>query len=587
YDASSHSAEAIFSSGARVARWFGIEELEVSPQAVDLSRLQSGLCPLLNAHNRFDVGDVLGVVESARIEGGQLVGRIRFADTAAGREAEGMVQRGEIRGISIGYSVRTWQLVEDNAADEDVWRATSWELLEVSLAPVPADPSSTIRSEEIPVTRSTPNDQPAPQPHAGAVTAREISTAARNAGLDISAVDEMLARHEEAPFTREGMMTEVGRRYAARDTQAPTHNVVSPLPDGPNSSIRSAAEDAIFARMSGTVPTEQGRQFMGVSMAGICRALLDQQGVDTRRMSDTQVIERGMHTTSDFPILLQSAGERYLVTEFEQAASGVKRVARQRQAPDFRSIHNIKMSNIAPIPPANEAGEFRYTTIETAEESYRLGSFGQIFALSRQALINDDLGAFSDILRVMARAAAEREAVELAALLNANGGKGAKIYGEGPSTGTALYDASHANLAPTAGAIDVTTLSAGRQAMRDQKAMDGKTFINAAPRTVLVGSAGETAAEQVLATINAAQVGDVNPFGGKLGLEVDPRLTGAMWRLFADPATCPVIEYAYLNAASGPQLAQRENWSNGGWEWRVIFDFGCGLIDYRGTYQNG
>jgi hypothetical protein len=67
---------------------------------------------------------------------------------------------------------------------------------------------------------------------------------------------------------------------------------------------------------------------------------------------------------------------------------------------------------------------------------------------------------------------------------------------------------------------------------------------------------------------------------------VEPRLTGNAWWLFADPAALPVLEYAHLSSAQGPQISSREGWNVLGMEFRVVLDFGCGAVDHRGTYRN-
>lgn len=87
YDPTTRSVEAVLSVGTAVDRGDFIEELLVSADAVDLSRAASGLVPLLNAHNRWDIGGVLGGVRECRVEGGRLIGRLFFADTDQGRQA--------------------------------------------------------------------------------------------------------------------------------------------------------------------------------------------------------------------------------------------------------------------------------------------------------------------------------------------------------------------------------------------------------------------------------------------------------------------------------------------------------------------
>lgn len=125
-----------------------------------------------------------------------------------------------------------------------------------------------------------------------------------------------------------------------------------------------------------------------------------------------------------------------------------------------------------------------------------------------------------------------------------------------------------------------------RAAMRTQKMLDGVTLVNVVPRFLLVSPQLEMTAEKLLADIQAATVADVNPFGGKLSLLVEPRLTGASWYLFGNPDTAPVLEYAYLSSAQGPQLSSRDGWEVLGREFRVTLDFGCGATDWRGVYRN-
>jgi len=72
--------------------------------------------------------------------------------------AEGMVERGEIAGISAGYCVREWEISDDAGKildpdnqqirwdDNLTFTATRWSLHEGSLVSVPADHLSGIRS---------------------------------------------------------------------------------------------------------------------------------------------------------------------------------------------------------------------------------------------------------------------------------------------------------------------------------------------------------------------------------------------------------------------------------------------------------
>jgi hypothetical protein len=288
-----------------------------------------------------------------------------------------------------------------------------------------------------------------------------------------------------------------------------------------------------------------------------------------------------MHTTGDFATLLTSTGNRVLLAAFEAAPNPLRGLARRTTITDFRTKTTVKLSEWPKLAQVNEHGEVTHGTRGEAKESYALKTFGRIFSLSRNALINDDLGAFADFGRAAGRAAAETEADVLTALLTANSGAGVTL-----DDGQPLFHSTHGNLAGSGTVIDVAALAAARLAMRSQKGLDGQTPVNAVPTFLLVSPAKETQAEQLLATLAPAQTSNVNPFSGKLTLLVEPRLSGNGWYVFTDPAALPVLEYAYLSSAQGPQMASREGWDVLGVEFRVVLDFGAGVVDHRGAYRN-
>jgi phage head maturation protease len=84
------------------------------------------------------------------------MGKLSFHATSEGKKAEGMVKRGEIGAVSIGYRVTSWRAEDGdgNSVDPDdarwdddlTFTATRWELLEASLVCVPADNSAMVRS---------------------------------------------------------------------------------------------------------------------------------------------------------------------------------------------------------------------------------------------------------------------------------------------------------------------------------------------------------------------------------------------------------------------------------------------------------
>jgi ATP-dependent Clp endopeptidase proteolytic subunit ClpP len=376
------------------------------------------------------------------------------------------------------------------------------------------------------------------------------------------------------------------------DRQPPHQFNVVRVGDAPAQDRRTFA-DALYASINGTRPEGPAAQYAGMSPLDIGAARLQALGVRVPASRDQlfnvlmgssgfmNASNPGMHTTSDFPILLQDAGNRVLLDGYQAAQSAFKALARRRNAMDFRALSSVRLSDPSPLEEVPESGEITHSTRTEEGESFALKTFAKLFAISRQALINDDLGTFADTLRAFGRSAAETEARLLAGLFTANGGNGVKL-----SDGVNLFDAARGNKANTGTALSIESLGAARAAMRLTKGPDGDTVLGLTPAYLVVGPELETQAEQILVAINAAQVSEANPFAGKLELLIEPRIADRSWRVFASTATASILSIAYLNGNEGPILEAKDGWNVLGTEFRAILDFGCGVTDWRGAYLN-
>jgi phage head maturation protease len=562
FNAEARTVEVIFSTGADVQRGGYVERLAMTPDAVDLSRLVGA--HVLDSHRKASLADVIGVVVSAEIRDGVGVAKIKFSERATAIIAD--VAAGIIRHISIGYAVQQWAESTD-AKGQRVRTAVRWAPHEVSFVPVPADPGATTRSINMPELNT-------PEAPANTQTRAQINAAIRSlaetAGLDSAWSDSQIDAEATVEAAR-------AAAFDAMATRATNIRVANPPAEGPEALVRNLGE-ALHARITGATPTDQARQYMGHTLADDARAILIARGQSVAGMSREAILERAMHTTTDFPNLLTGTGNRTLRAAYELAASPLKTLSRQTTAPDFRPINRLQVGEVGSLQKITESGEVQSVTRAEAKESYALETAAAMFSLTRKALVNDDLNAFGDWARAAGQQAAEYEAKVLRDLLESN---------PTMQDGKALFHADHDNLAGAPSVISGgTTMSDARKALRLMKGLDGVTPIAATPKYLLVHPTYETDAEKFLAEITAATTDDVNPFAGKLQLLVEPRLTSeGSWYVFADPAQVPCFEHAYLSGAQGPQIATREGWNTLGMEMRVVLDFGAGAIDWRGAYK--
>ena len=134
-DESARRVKMAVSSEEPVQRSFGMEVLEHSEDAIDLSFLNSGRAPLLLDH---DPERQIGVVESVDLDGSarRLRATVRFGKGALAREAFDDVVDGIKANVSIGYAINKLE-----RKDKDTYVAKSWRPVEASLVSIPADAS--------------------------------------------------------------------------------------------------------------------------------------------------------------------------------------------------------------------------------------------------------------------------------------------------------------------------------------------------------------------------------------------------------------------------------------------------------------
>ena len=623
FDAERRTVQLTWTTGARVLRGFFepfYEELSLDPKHVRMDRLQNG-APLLDSHRAGTIGDVIGVVERAQLERGSGTATVRFDRGPAGEEAMRKVADGIVRNVSVGYRVHKMQKVEETDDGTPVYRAVDWTPHELTLAPIGADAGATVRSadtsknpchfiEERTMDDDTETETIDTDPsngertHADPIAAdRErsaaIARAARTLGQSLAPADRAELEQLGDQMIRDGVSL---ARAKARliDERAERGHIGFDRRDPRieaghqgNQHRIALMSEALAARCGGPAPSDEARQYVRLSVVDFARHFLEARGVSTRMMSKSAIIERsisGGATTSDFTHLLTETGNRLLRTAYALYQGGLKRVCRGPvPAPDFRPLQRLMLGEAAPLQQINEHGEFtRDNKMAETKEAYTLATYGKIFAITRAALINDDLGAFGMMSTKMGQQAQEFVNAQLAALLVSNPTLA--------TDSTAVFHANHGNLAASGSVISTTSLGAAFAAMRLQKGVDKATPIDVQPKYLVVPAALESVALQNITAITPVQVSNVNPYSGKLELVVDPRLdasSATAWYVTAGPDIIDGIEFAFLDGFSpdglggpGPTLQMREGFDIDGVEFKVRLDFGAGFLDYRGWYKN-
>lgn len=366
--------------------------------------------------------------------------------------------------------------------------------------------------------------------------------------------------------------------------------------DGPEN-FRGALEDALLHKMNAGPVTERARSLCGRHAMELARACIEIQGGSPGKLGgnveivaaafgvDRYRAEAGMHTTSDFPIVLGNVNRRVLTKAFASVPQDWRKVVSVENFEDFRAKLFGSLADAKSLERIGEHGEFKYDTLPEKGEQFGIDSWGKIYAFSRKALINDDLGAIARAMRTRGVAAAKTVAQRVWTLV-ANGHVGSGADKVVLSDGKAVFHADHGNLAGSGGAINAATMSAARKAMRTQKDLNGDPIGGITPRYLVVSPDKETEAQVFLKTAQYMNTGEVNVFANSVELVVVPWLTGNAWFLFADPEQVDGLVVGFLDGRQEPRLEEKAGWNVEGVEYKVALDFDGAWIDYRGAYRN-
>ncbi|MEA9907801.1 ClpP-like prohead protease/major capsid protein fusion protein [Xanthomonas campestris] len=346
--------------------------------------------------------------------------------------------------------------------------------------------------------------------------------------------------------------------------------------------VRAAMTNAIEARV-GMAQAAGDNPYRGHSLAEMARECLVQAGVNPRGMDRREIVGMAFtHSTSDFPALLGDAARRSVLQGYQEVEERFSEFTRAVSVPDFKPTNLVGLGAFSDLLKVPEGGEYKQGTFSEQSQSMQIVTWGRLFTITRQAIINDDLGIFSDVPRKMGQAAKRTLAKAVFELITKN---------PRLADGKTLFHADHGNLLPAA-TITTESVSAMQARMALQKDADGNV-IRVPMKTLLVPVALSGAA----LTVRAAEyaVGGANNqttpniVRNTFEVESDGRLDQAdpkAWYGLANSAYVDALVVGYLDGNQTPYLEQHEGFTVDGVAWKVRMDAAPAIADYRGIYKN-
>jgi HK97 family phage prohead protease len=588
----SRTVELSFSSEDPYMRWFGPEILRHDAESIDLGRLQEIGVMLWN-HN----SDVpIGRVEKVWIDGTKAKAVVTFDEDEESDRIFKKVQAGSLKGVSVGYRVTRWEILDEGQKSEDgrftgpCDIATRWEPLEISIVSVPADAT-------VGVGRSLTAEEEEAKPMADEVKAVEVEETQR---VDVEAeraaavvverersaeVTAICREYELDPtdYIKSGASAdEVRKVVLAKVTEERKAIPGVTVEVDEADKFRSYGVEGILARAGLRHDAEkaEGSDFRGMSLMMLADRCLSRAG-DSRRGDAMEWTGRAM-ATGDFQYICGAIANKAVMEGWDTAEETWRVWAGTGSLANFNTHTLIGAGLFPDLPEVKEHAEYTYGKLAETHETIKMKKFGELFALTREAIINDDTSLFSDVAVNIGDAASHTVGNLPYGVLTANATM---------ADGVTLFHSTHGNKG-TSGVVSVTTIAEAIKLMKLQKDVGENRYLHIRPQFLLAPVAKEGSIEQFFKTDQIGAVSNspnlANPYAGTYFTRVyDPRLDAsspAVWYL-AGPKN-KTVKVFFLNGKQSPWLESKLGWTVDGIEWKVRMEAVAGAVDYRGLVSN-
>ena len=335
---------------------------------------------------------------------------------------------------------------------------------------------------------------------------------------------------------------------------------------------------------------EAADKLRGVGIQEFCELACGQQLPRFRR--DATGWLQAAFSTAALPGILSNIANKMLLEGYNYIEDAWRRICKIASVNDFKEHSRYRMTGAFKFQQVGPDGELKHGQIDEQKFGQKADTHGIMFALTRQMIINDDMGAFTDIPRQIGMGAAEAIADAVWGLLLGN-----PVQADSKT----FFHADHKNYATGAEtALTVDGLTAAEVMFGEQTKPNGRP-LGIPASIMLVPTALKVVAEMLMKSLQLNETTTANkgkpatnPHTGKFEVVSSTYLSNATftgasskaWYLQADPNRLPALEVAFLNGVDRPTVEKTDaDFNTLGIQFRGFIDFGVREQDYRGAIK--
>ncbi len=333
---------------------------------------------------------------------------------------------------------------------------------------------------------------------------------------------------------------------------------------------------------------EAADKLRGIGVQEFCEMACGQQLPRFRR--DATGWLQAAFSSASLPGVLSNIANKMLLEGYNYVEDAWRRIAKIASVNDFKEHTRYRMTGSFKFQQVGPDGEIKHGQLDEQQFGQKADTHGIMFALTRQMIINDDLGAFTDIPRQIGMGAAESIAEAVWSLWLRNPTQ---------ADGKAFFHADHNNYSEGADtALSIDGLTAAEILFAQQVKPNGKP-LGIMPSLLLVPPGLKVAAEMLMKSLQLNETTTTNkpkpatnPHAGKFDVVSSVYLSNTSftnasnkaWYLLADPNRLSAIEVAFLNGVDRPTVEKTDaDFSTLGVQFRGYIDFGVREQDHRGA----
>ncbi len=572
--------------------------------AVDLSGMKiKDKTPILFGHDGKNASSILGqttkITASNRLEAsGQILG-----DSPTVRQVIALARNGYSFQASIGATIDSYEDVEDGDTAEingqllsgPFRKVTASTLREISIVPMGADSTTETAIAAEKANNNNQEDIMASKenieaPTADHIRAEAVAEQSRILQVQAAAKDypEIAAKAVKDGWDEAQTKAEVQAAYIVKlektieaDKQAserpPVTNIsasVDPI-DGVQVieaavALRAGIKNAEKVYDSETLNRAEDSKIHSITDMVKASCQLSGRRLESSRHETRDFLQAAFSTRS-IANILSNLANKFILEGYGTVEDTWRRIANVRPVVDFKANTGSRLIMASLLKDLSPSGEIKHGSISDEARTVQADTKALMLGITRKDIVNDDLGAMTELPRRLGYAAARTFNVDFWAAFEAAVG--------------ANFSASAPKSNQQTGVLSLATLKTAEKLFMELTDADGNPLGTEAT-TMLVSPTNAAAARELFVATNlvggTSKDPNVNIYAGMFAPAVTRYIAAAPWYLFASPMAVPAMEAAFLNGRQEPFVETADaDFNTLGIQMRCYYDYGVAFAEWR------